>query len=565
MSLFASIQQSANALTVAQLGLNVTGNNIANANTPGYIRQELLQTPAIGYRYGDVIIGYGVRAQGVVQKIDNFLTEQLRQTGSNLASSEALGDIYNQIEAAFSELGDNDLSTELSNFSNSIQDMLNQPGNDSLRRLVIERGKSLTGQVRSLSGQMQSLTANLNSEIQSASGEINRLTDRLAKLNQRIVQMEGGRTVGSDAVGLRDERLKVLNDLASYVDIRAVEQPSGSVTVYVGGEYLVADGIQRPVTYAVTQIDGESRPEVRLQDTDSPLQVSGGRLKGLYDARDGAAAQASGDLDNFARNLIEQFNRIHTQGQGLEGYQTLTTDNVADDTTAPIDLAGYTTKIQNGSFQLVVHDLESGRDQTSTIRIDLKGTTSDTTLEDIRDQINAISGMSASITSDGGLKLDTSNPKLRFAFANDDSGFLTAAGLNTFFTGDSAATLQVNQNVIDNPRLMAASLSGIGGGTENAVKLAQAFDAPLDKLNGKSIKQDYEDFVVRVTQEINVQQGTTDGLRNFYKTLESKNMAVSGVNLDEEAIKMIFYQRAFQASSRVIKASSEMLDTLVNL
>lgn len=565
MSLFASIQQSANALTVAQLGLNVTGNNIANANTPGYIRQELLQTPAIGYRYGDVIIGYGVRAQGVVQKVDNFLTEQMRQTGSNLASSEALGDIYNQIEAAFSELGNNDLSTELSNFSNSVQDMLNQPGNDSLRRLVIERGKSLTGQVRGLSGQMQSLTANLNSEIQNSAGEINRLTDRLAKLNQRIVQMEGGRTVGSDAVGLRDERLKVLNDLAGYVDIRAVEQPSGSVTVYVGGEYLVADGIQRPVTYAVTQVDGQSRPEVRLKDTDSPLQVSAGKLKGLYDARDGAAAQASADLDTFARNLIEQFNRIHTQGQGLEGYQTLTTDNVADDTTAPIDLAGYTTKIQNGSFQLVVHDLESGRDQTSTIRIDLKGTTSDTTLEDIRDQINAISGMSASITSAGGLKLDTSNPKLRFAFANDDSGFLTASGLNTFFTGDSASTLQVNQNVIDNPRLMAASLSGIGGGTENAVKLAQAFDAPLDKLNGKSIKQDYEDFVVRVTQEINVQQGTTDGLRNFYKTLESKNLAVSGVNLDEEAIKMIFYQRAFQASSRVIKASSEMLDTLVNL
>lgn len=565
MSLFASIQQSANALTVAQLGLNVTGNNIANANTPGYIRQELLQTPSIGYRFGDVIIGYGVRAQGVVQKIDNFISEQMRQTGSNLSASEALGDIYDQIEAAFSELGNNDLSTELSTFSNSIQDMLNQPGNDSLRRLVIERAKSLTGQVRSLSSQMESLTANLNSEIQNVATEVNRLTDKLAKLNQRIVQMEGGRTVGSDAVGLRDERLQVLNDLASYVDIRAVEQQSGSVTVYVGGEYLVADGIQRPVTYAISQEGSESRPEVRLADTDSPLQVSSGRLKGLYDARDGAASQAAADLDTFANNLIEQFNRIHTQGQGLDGYQTLTTDNVADDISAPVDLAGFGRQIENGSFELIVHDLESGRDQTSTIRIDLTGSASDTSLEDIRDQINAISGMSATITSEGGLKLDTSNPKLRFAFANDDSGFLTAAGLNTFFTGNSAATLQVNQKIIDNPRLLAGSLSGIGGGTENAVKLAQAFDEPLEKLNGKSIKQDYEDFVVRVTQEINVQKGTTDGLRNFYKTLESKNLAVSGVNLDEEAIKMIFYQRAFQASSRVIQASSEMLDTLVNL
>ncbi len=528
MSLFASIQQSANALTVAQLGLNVTGNNIANANTPGYIRQELLQTPAAGYRFGDVILGYGVRAQGVVQKIDNFITEQMRQTGSNLAASEALGDIYDQIEAAFSELGNNDLSTELSNFSNSIQDMLNQPGNDSLRRLVIERAKSLTGQVRSLSSQMESLTANLNSEIQDVATEVNRLTEKLAKLNQRIVQMEGGRTVGSDAVGLRDERLQVLSELSSYVDIRAVEQPSGSVTVYVGGEYLVADGIQRPVTYAITQENGTSRPEVRLRDTDSPLQVSAGRLKGLYDARDGAAARASSDLDAFARNLIEQFNRIHTQGQGLEGYRSTVSKNIADDINAPIDLAGYDSKIENGSFQLIVHDLESGRDSTSTIRIDLTGSAGDTTLEDIRDQINAISGMSATITSEGGLKLDTSNPKLRFAFAQDDTGFLAAAGLNTFFTGTSAANLQVNQEIIDNPRLLAGSLSGIGGGTENAVKLAQAFDEPLEKLNGISLKQDYEDFVVRVTQEINVQKGTIDGLRNFYKTLESKNLAVSG-------------------------------------
>ncbi len=222
--------------------------------------------------------------------------------------------------------------------------MLNQPGNDSLRRLVIERAKSLTGQVRSLSSQMESLTANLNSEIQNVATEVNRLTDKLAKLNQRIVQMEGGRTVGSDAVGLRDERLQVLNDLASYVDIRAVEQQSGSVTVYVGGEYLVADGIQRPVTYAISQAGGETRPEVRLADTDSPLLVSSGRLKGLYDARDGAASRTAADLDTFATNLIEQFNRIHTQGQGLDGYQTLTTDNSADDISAPVDLAGYGTK-----------------------------------------------------------------------------------------------------------------------------------------------------------------------------------------------------------------------------
>lgn len=565
MSLFASIQQSANALSVAQLGMNITGNNIANANTPGYIRQELLQETAIGYRFGEVTLGLGVRASGVVQKIDNFLSERLRQTGSSLAGSEALGDIYNQIEAAFGELGNNDLSTQLSNFSNSIHDLLNQPGNDALRRLVIERGKSLTGQIRTLHNNVAAMSDNVNSEIKDAATEINRMTTKLAALNQRIVQMEGGRTSGSDAVGLRDERLKVLGELATVVDIRAVEQSSGAVTVFVGGEYLVADGIQRPVAFALGQSGDTVQPEVHLADTDSPLLVAGGRLKGLYDARDGAASNVINGLNVFAKNLIEQFNRIHTQGQGLEGFKSLTSSFQADDVSAPLDLAGLFSKVENGSFEIQVHDLESGLSKTSVVRIRLTGSTDDTSLEDVRDQIAAISGLTSSITPDGRLKIDTTNAKLRFSFQNDNSGTLSAIGLNTFFEGDSAGNIKIHDSIVNNPRLLAASLSGVDGGTDNAVRLAQAFDEPLAKLNGQSIKQNYEDLVVRTTQDINVQQGTIDGLRNFYKTLESQHLATSGVNLDEEAIKMIFYQRAFQASSRVIKASSEMLDTLVNL
>lgn len=565
MSLFAAIQQSSNALSLAQLGLNVAGNNIANANTPGYIRQELVQSTAVGYRMGGVILGYGVRADGVVQKIDEFLTERMRETGSDLSSSEALGDIYDQIESSFAEMGDNDLSTQISNFSNSIQDMLNQPGNDSLRRLIIERGKALTGRLNSLSNDMTNLADKVGQQIHDSATEINRLTERVAKLNQRIVQLEGGRTSGSDAVGLRDERIKVLSELSNIVDIRAVEQPSGSVTVYVGGEYLVADGIQRPVSFALSKDVDNPHPEIRIADTDSPLNVSGGRVKGLYDARDGAVADARKNLDVFARNLIEQFNRIHTQGQGLEGFSTQTSEFGTDDPTAPLDLAGYGTKIENGSFDLRILDTESGQEKTANIRIQLTGAADDTTLEDVRDQISAVSGLSASINSDGQLKIATTNSKLRFSFQNDNAGFLTAVGMNTFFQGDSAATIKINDAIVSNPRLMAASLSGIGGGTENAVKLAQAFDTGVDKLGGQSIKQNYEDMVVRTTQDINVQHGTIDGLRNFYKTLESQNLASSGVNLDEEAVKMIFYQRAFQASSRVIKASNEMLDTLVNL
>ncbi len=565
MSLFATIQQSANALQVNQIGLHVVGNNIANANTPGYIRQELIQAPAIGRRFGSVVLGYGVRAVGVVQKLDEFTVERLRQTESALASSEAQGTTYKQLESIFGELTSSDLSTQIGEFSSSINDVLNQPGNDSLRRLVIERGTALTGNIRNISQQLEDVANNLNQEVRGSAREINRLTEQLAKLNQRIVETEGGSTGGSDAVGLRDERLQVLQDLAKVVDIRAVEQISGAVTVFVGGEYLVADGIQRPVTYALRKDGEQTIPEVRLEDTDSPLQVSGGRLQGIYASQTSGVGKIKADLDQFARDLIEQFNRIHSQGQGAEGFTEVTSSFASDDRTAPLDLAGFPLKIDNGDFKIQVLDLETGSTKTSTIRVKLTGGTDDSTLDDLASEISAVSGLTALITQEGNLRISADSHTLRFSFQEDTSNFLAAAGINTFFVGDSASNISVNEVVAGNPRMLAASLTGVGQGTENALRLAQAFDEPLDRLDGQSIKQSFENIVVRMTQDINVQSGVSDGLRNFYKTLESEHLAVSGVNLDEEAVKMLFYQRAFQASSRLIQASNEMLDVLVQL
>lgn len=565
MSLFSSIQQAASALQISELGLHVVGNNIANANTPGYIRQELVQTPAVALKFGDVILGYGVRAVGVVQKLDNFAVERLRQTESALASSTTLDEIYQQVEAIFGELTDDDISSQLNTFSSAIHDVLNQPGNDALRRLVIERGKTLAANVRNISQRFTQITGNLDAEVRGAASEINRLTEQIAVLNRRITTLEGGEHGSSDAVGLRDERLIALQELSKVVNIRAVEQVSGAVTVFVGGEYLVTDGIQREVTVALND-DGEfTRPEVRLADTDSALKVTGGKLHGVYVARDTAISSGAAQLDDFSQQLIEQFNLIHSQGQGLKGFVEVTGTNPTDDHLAALDLAGYQTGIQNGEFEIQVFDTVTEQTKTHSIRIKLTGAVDDTSLEDVRASLDAIAGLTSTITADGRLNIASDSGSLRFSFQNDNSNFLTALGINTFFTGDSAATLRVNSVVANDPDMLAASLTGVGNNTDNALRLAEAFDNPVAALSGNSIKQSFEDMVVRTTQEINVQSGITDGLKNFYKTIEAQHLAASGVNLDEEAVKMIFYQRAFQANSRIIQASSEMLEVLVNL
>lgn len=567
MSIFGAIQKGSNALQVAELGLHVVGNNIANAGTPGYIRQELIQTSGPAARIGGTILGSGVKAVGVEQKIDEFLADRMRQVKAELESSSRQGDLFSKLESILGEMNNNDLSSKMNDFSASIQDLLNQPGNEALRRLVIERGNTVAGNIRSVAEQLNGFSSELNGETQQTVTEINRLTQRLAQLNTRIVELEGGKdSKTSDAVGLRDERIQVLDELSSYVGIRAVEQDSGAVSVFVGGEYLVADGIQRELKVSLkVQEDGSSFPEVRLADTDFPLEVSGGRIHGIYLAREQGINGTISRLDQFARDLISQFNLIHSQGQGTKGFSQVTSQNPADDPTGALDLAGYWGEVKNGEFQVQVYDLETGATKTSTIRVALSGGSDDSSLDDIRQQLDDISGLSATITNDGRLQISADSHKLQFSFQNDSSQFLSAAGINTFFVGDSASTIAVNSVVANDPRMLAASSTGIGNGTDNALKLARAFETPLAALNGRSLKESYEDMIVRITQEVSMQSGKTDGLKNFYQTLESQHLAITGVNMDEEAVKMLFYQKVFQANGKLIQTANEMLDTLVQL
>ena len=98
MSLLSTIQQSAGALQVNQIGLQVVGNNIANANTPGYIRQQLQQVSAGAVREGNLIKGFGVRADGIIQIVDKALVERMYNAQTSLSGSETLDKAYSQLE-----------------------------------------------------------------------------------------------------------------------------------------------------------------------------------------------------------------------------------------------------------------------------------------------------------------------------------------------------------------------------------------------------------------------------------------------------------------------------------
>ncbi len=563
MSLFGSIQMAGNSLRSNEIALQVIGQNIANANTPGYIREEVDLTTAPAQRKGGLILGLGVRVRAVIQKIDLFLEQRLRGSVSDKAAAEQTEQTYSQLEGLLGELGDTDLSTAMNNFFGSIAEILNQPENRSVRNLAVLQGQTLAQNIRRMSERAQTLVDDLDKRVQGMVGDINRLVSEIRTLNVRIAETEGGNTSGSDAVGLRDQRQVALENLAQLIDIRVVEQPSGGVVVYSGGDFLVYEGVMRQVEPVLDLETGKFF--IHLSETDSALRPASGQLKGLYEARDEVLGGFLRDLDQFSATLIFEFNKLFASGQGLTGYSELTSEYAVDRHNLPLNQAGLKFTPQNGSFQVLIYNQKTGLTQTTNIKVDLNGIDDETNLNSLAAALDAVDGLRAAVTGDGRLKLSVESADQQFSFANDTSFVLAALGLNTFFTGASARDINVNRVVRNDPSLFAASRSGIGADTDTAVQLAAFLDRPLDAQRGDSIGVIYNRLAANVTQGSTIAKAEADGARIFNLTLSGQKLATSGVNVDEEALKMIAYQRSYQASARYISVLTQLFEILVKI
>jgi len=566
MSLFGSVQLANNALLAQQIGLQVVGQNIANANTPGYSREQVIFSPAPTQRQGDLLLGLGVQVQGVVQIIDEFLEARLRGAISDRFGSEEQEKTYLELESLVGELTDTDLSTSLDNFFSNVSEVLNQPESISVRNLAVLRGRTLAEDIQRLATRTDAVRLNLNERVVSLADDINRLLEEVRLLNIRITTTEGGDISRSDAVGLRDQRNQALSKLSELIDIQVKEQTSGAVNVFTRGEFLVFEGTAREVAAVSESDSGISLASIRIKVTDSLVGATSGQLAGLVASRDQIVGKFLDDLDDFTQTFIFEFNKVFSSGQGLSGYTTLTSEFAVDDADLSLEAAGLEFTPVNGSFQVLVRNTQTGVSETSDIVVDLNGLDdNDTTLNNLVAQLNGISGISASITPTRELQLAVNSPNLEFSFANDSSGVLAALGLNTLFSGSTARNIGVNQEILNDPGKFTASRDGIGTGTDNAVLLSGFLDKPLDTQNGASITVVYDRLVASVTQGSAVAQAVTTGFRAFEETLRGQTLATSGVSLDEESIRLISFQRAFQASARFISELNELLEVLVNL
>jgi flagellar hook-associated protein 1 FlgK len=249
----------------------------------------------------------------------------------------------------------------------------------------------------------------------------------------------------------------------------------------------------------------------------------------------------------------------------LTGYQTATGEFGVDDSNAALNAAGLTYTPSNGSFQVIVQNTQTGASTTNTVNVNLTGLGPQTTLASLASSLNSISGISASINATGQLTINSSSSDEEFSFANDNSGTLAALGINTFFSGTSAATLGVSTVLQNDPGKFAASQGGIGQDTQNATVLANFANQSLASQNGDTISTVYDNFMAGTTQAASVAQSTSTASQSYLQTLQGQKTSISGVNIDEEAVDMMTLQSNYAASAKYITTLQQLLSILVQL
>ncbi|MDR0327924.1 MAG: hypothetical protein LBI05_06475, partial [Planctomycetaceae bacterium] len=420
----------------------------------------------------------------------------------------------------------------------------------------------------------------INQQIVASGAEINRLLKEIEELNTIITMTE--KKEGFEAIGLRDQRYNALTELSKYLGIKTSEDPqTGQVTIYSGSHMLLSTGFRAEISVGYQDSNEDGRvimAQLCIGKEMSPLDVRGGSVQGLYQAHQIILGGYLEKLDIFAEQLITSFNSVYTSGQGLSGYTELTSLYRTDDADMPIGLASLDTPVVSGGFFMQVYDTNANATLEYYIPIDVDDPARNnpfslkspqaptgTTFQDLADAINAIEGLTATINSHGELEIKADKGNIEFAFARDTSGVLSALGINTFFTGIRAGTLGVNPALVNDPSKLAMSQSGVGADTENGVFLAALAITPNDALEGQTLINRYNGIVSETMMAAGTVKAVNSANLWYHASLQAQRDSISGVNIDEETMLMMTYQRMFQANSRLVTTIDGMMSILLSM
>jgi flagellar hook-associated protein FlgK len=556
------------ALTVGRRGMDLTGQNIANATTPGYRRQTL----GLASR---VTAGYGTGVE--VSAINRFTAWPIRTailTGNSQQSAASTRlDARRQIETAFGQ-GENTIGGKLQDFFNKVERLTSKPGESAVRRELVSAASDLARQFNGVSGDIDRLKADVGRQATQTVDEVNSITSRIADLNGRIYAVE---VRGEQANELKDQRDQLIDDLSQRMDLRTVDVGNGVVNVMGRDTTMVVGEV---ATKLAIGANASNQLEVTVAGTTTPLRFDGGSLGGLMKEYNQDIPATRGRLDAMAAEFVKRVDKVQATGLGLDGpiASTVGTRPVADPT-QPLATQNLPIGMTNGTLRISVTNTGTQTRVGTDIAID----PSTMSLNDVAAAITAGTGGQVQATVDtpqNVLRLQA-QPGFAFDFAGrpdsppaavfatpttadtDTGGALAALGVNGLFAGSSANDIQVRPEFTADPNLVAASGSGRSGDASNLIRLAAVRDQPA--INGRTISAEYTDLAAQVGVQVRSLGDEQTAQAGVLQTLNAQEQAVVGVDVNEELVHLLNYQRMVEGASRFISSVNEALDSIIQM
>jgi flagellar hook-associated protein 1 len=314
------------ALMANQKALNVTSNNVANQNTPGYTREVVDFQSVDAVTLSGGTFGSGVTASATSQR-DRVLEQQVQQQTQTQAQSGALESALQQIQNIFglsstsSSASSTALGTAMDSFFSSLTALASNPSDAATRQNVLAAANTLAGAFNSASNQLAQVSSSLNQQVVGDVGQVNSLTKTIASLNAQITSL----SPNADAGALEDQRQLAIAQLSKLVGLDQISTENNGITLTTSGGAVLVSGTQA-FALSTTQVGGTTHILGGVDGQAVTSNLTGGDLGGVLQARDQQLPSYQNALDSLAFGLgtqMNQQNELGIDGSGNPGAAIL--------------------------------------------------------------------------------------------------------------------------------------------------------------------------------------------------------------------------------------------------
>ena len=585
MSLNSAALIAFSGLSAAQVQISIASSNISNADTTGYTEEVANQVSTVTAGAGS-----GVEITGISTNVDKLLLKSLIGATSDLGSADATNNYLTELEELYGTVDGSStsdstttgtsLANTLASFESALSSLSATPSSSSLQSSALDALNEVTTQLNETSSGIQSLRSNADQDIASSVKSVNTDLQQIASLNAEIKQEAAA---GQSTADLEDQRNTALQDIASNMNISYYTTSSGDLQVYTASgqalvdssgahtiSYTAASDVTSSTTYASGGFSG-----ITVNGVDITSQISSGKIGALITLRDKTLPAAQSQLDELAQQLTSSLNAVSNQGTSVPPPPTLT---------GATSVTSGTALSATGTVRIA--ETDSSGNLVSYADLDLS---SYSTVGDLVTAINGISGLSASIDSNGHLVISATGSgdgvsinEMTSSVGSSGQGFSDYFGLNDLLTGTSASDIAVRSDLLDgSAALPTATLSDSSTLTTGSSVLSSGSATVVNDLYSAltgstsfaaagglaattgSFANYAASIVSNVATQASQASSTYTAKETAQSTYSSSLSSESGVNLDQKSARLSALQNEYSAASELISVINSMFSSLI--